>query len=113
LSHEFRQNPGRLLTGTLRIFERQPNVNITIRNHAKHLLICTLNSGRTIHLAPAEISGWLAHLEISGNQKIDKLVRTGRVSIAIVDPENNEGEEKANEEKAGAAAVRRQRKERE
>jgi hypothetical protein len=61
-------------------------MRVTIRNLAGHLLICTLNSGRTIHLAPAEISEPLNALELSGNEKIDKLVRSRLVSIAVSEP---------------------------
>jgi hypothetical protein len=56
-------------------------MRVTIRNLAGHLLICTLNSGRTIHLAPAEISEPLNPLELNGNEKIEKLVRSRLVSI--------------------------------
>jgi hypothetical protein len=77
-------------------------VHVTISNQANHLLICTLNSGRTVHLAPAEISESIDHLEINGNQKIHKLVRAGLVSIIANDLEA----------KPIAPATRRQRKER-
>jgi hypothetical protein len=93
-------------------------VQVTIRNQARHLLICTLNSGRTIHLAPSETSQPLQHLEINGNEKIDKLVRTGLVSIATKDVEEKEAKEEIEEkedteEKTAAPTARRQRKEKE
>jgi hypothetical protein len=61
-------------------------MRVTIRNLAGHLLICTLNSGRTIHLAPAEMSEPLNPLELSGNEKIDELVRSRLVSIEPSEP---------------------------
>jgi hypothetical protein len=90
-------------------------VQVTIRNQARHLLICTLNSGRTIHLAPSETSPPLQHLEINGNEKIDKLVRTGLVSIATKDVEEKEDieEREDTEEKTATPAMRRHRKEKE
>jgi hypothetical protein len=57
-------------------------MHVTIRNLAGHLLICALNSGRTIHLGPAEISEPVDRLELNGNEKIDKLVRARLISIA-------------------------------
>jgi hypothetical protein len=63
-------------------------VHVTIRNQAKHLLICTLNSGRTIHLEPDEASEPVDHLEINGNQKIEALARAGLVSVATKDFED-------------------------
>jgi hypothetical protein len=63
-------------------------VHVTIRNQAKYLLICTLNSGRTIHLEPDEASEPVDHLEINGNQKIETLARTGLVSVTTKDLED-------------------------
>jgi hypothetical protein len=97
-------------------------MQVTIRNQARHLLICTLNSGKTIHLAPSETSQPLQHLEINGNDKIDKLVRTGLVSIATQDvkderakdeTEAKEAKEEGTEEKRAAPVGRRQRKDKE
>jgi hypothetical protein len=91
-------------------------VQVTIRNQARHLLICTLNSGRTIHLAPSETSPPLQHLEINGNEKIDKLVRTGLVSIATkkdVEEKEDIEEREDPEDKTAAPAMRRHRKEKE
>jgi hypothetical protein len=86
-------------------------VTIRIRSHARHLLICTLNSGRTIHLAPAEISSPFQLLEINGNEKIDKLVRTGLVSIATQDVPEKEVREET--EERTTPPTRRQRKDKE
>jgi hypothetical protein len=97
-------------------------VQVTIRNQARHLLICTLNSGKTIHLAPAETSQPLQQLEINGNDKIAKLVRTGLVAIATTDvkekrakkeTEAREAKEEHTEEKTAAPVGRRQRKDKE
>jgi hypothetical protein len=78
-------------------------VEVTIKNQARYLLICTLNSGKTIHLAPSETSQPFQQLEINGNDKIAKLVRTGLVAIAPTDVKEeraNEGARKAKEEDA-------------
>jgi hypothetical protein len=87
----------------------------TITNQARHLLICTLNSGRTIHLGPAEISEPLEDLEMSGNHKIAKLVRTGLVSIETTAPAPKAEEEKLHVDEAqpSASASRRPRREKE
>jgi hypothetical protein len=62
-------------------------VQVTIENQARHLLICTLNSGKTLHLTPAQTSEPVDHLEINGNQKINKLVQAGLVVIETMDRE--------------------------
>jgi hypothetical protein len=87
-------------------------VQVTIRNQTRHLLICTLNSGRTIHLAPAETSQPLQHLEINGNEKLDKLVRTGLVLIATQGVGEKEGRDET-EERTTPPTTRRQRKDKE
>jgi len=76
-------------------------VYVTIRNQTKHLLICRLNSGQTIHLAPSETSKPVDHLEINGNEN-SKLVRSGFVTIAP--QEGDDGQ-------AAVMAGRRRRKE--
>jgi hypothetical protein len=66
---------------------------VTIRNLAGYLLICVLNSGRTLHLGPAEISEPLDQSEVNGNDKIDKLVRARLISIAPADVAGTKTEE--------------------
>lgn len=56
-------------------------MRVTIRNEGSHLLICVLNSGRTIHLAPGETFEPLDHLEISENERLEPLARAGMVAV--------------------------------
>lgn len=77
-------------------------MQVTIKNQAGRLLICKLNSGRTIHLAPMETSEPIDHLEVNGNQRVDTLARAGLVAIVTIDVGG----------KAAATTARRQRKER-
>jgi hypothetical protein len=51
-----------------------------IQSRSNSLLILQLNTGNTIHLAPGE-SAPVSDLEISGNEKINKLRRSGIVAI--------------------------------
>lgn len=84
---------------------------ITITNLARHLALCTLNSGRTIHLAPAESSEPIDPMEINGNAKIEKLMRTGVVSIVKTDDEEPKRQDEPTSETKTPS--RRQRRERE
>ena len=52
-----------------------------IVNQTKSLLIVTLNSGVTLHLAPGQSSEPVAEMEVSGNEKVEKLRRSGVVSV--------------------------------
>ena len=60
-------------------------MHVAIKNQARHLLICTLNSDKTIHLAPAQTTEPVDHLEINGNQKINKPMQAGLVAIETMD----------------------------
>lgn len=88
---------------------------ITITNRARHLALCTLNSGRTLHLAPAETSEPIDPIEINGNSKIDKLARAGLISIVNIDQQHPEQQDEPTPEetKPQATPSRRQRRERE
>jgi len=61
-------------------------MRVTITNRAGHLLLCPLNSGKTIHLAPAAISEPLDELEIAGNEKVDKLLAARLISVTAREP---------------------------
>lgn len=62
-----------------------------IINMTSQLLICTLNSGKTLYLAPAEISEPIDPIECAGNEKFDKLVAARLVSIVPVgEPREND-----------------------
>jgi hypothetical protein len=55
-----------------------------ISNMTNQLVICTLNSGKTLYLAPAETSEPIDPIEFAGNDKFDKLVAARLVSIVPV-----------------------------
>lgn len=57
-----------------------------ITNRAKHLLIIPLNSGKTVYLAPDESSSSIEDLEITGNEKVEKLVNTNLIATTKVVP---------------------------
>ena len=59
-------------------------IAVHIANRAKHLLIIPLNSGKTIYLAPDESSRPLEYFEISGNEKVEKLLKANLVTIKKV-----------------------------
>lgn len=89
-------------------------MHITITNRLPRLALCTLNSGRTLHLAPAETSEPIDPIEINGNAKIEKLMRTGVVSIVKTDQrEPKRQDEPTSETTPPATPSRRQRRERE
>ena len=58
-------------------------MQVALVNQTKSLLIVTLNSGTSLHMAPGQISEAVDYMEIAGNEKIEKLRKTG--AIAIVD----------------------------
>ena len=91
-------------------------MQVRITNQTPRLMICMLNSGRTIHLGPAQASEPIEHLEINGNPKLEKLERTGLVTIAPVEAEAESGAEETHERtgagKATASAAAHSRKER-
>jgi hypothetical protein len=85
-------------------------MSITITNLGRYLALCTLNSGRTLHLAPAEISEPIDPIEINGNAKIEKLKRAGIISIAeIAYPRARQQDEPTSEPKTPTTPSRRQR----
>jgi hypothetical protein len=57
----------------------------TIENSSRQLVIVAKNSGESIYLAPGEFAT-VPQAEINGNAKIDKLVRTGAISVAEKPP---------------------------
>lgn len=52
----------------------------TIENRSNELVIVAKNSGPSLYLAPGEAAD-VPRAEIDGNQKIEKLVRIGALSI--------------------------------
>ena len=57
---------------------------LSLSNRASHLLILQLNSGKTLHLAPGESSRPVDDLEVSGNEKITKLLRSSLIAVTPV-----------------------------
>jgi len=53
---------------------------LTIENRTKQLLIVAKNSGPSLYLAPGK-AAVVPQAEIDGNSKIEKLVRSGALSI--------------------------------
>ncbi|MGH9929222.1 MAG: hypothetical protein ACREA9_08340 [Pyrinomonadaceae bacterium] len=53
---------------------------LTIENRTKQLLIIAKNSGPSLYLAPGK-AAVVPQTEIDGNSKIEKLVRSGALSI--------------------------------
>lgn len=66
-----------------------------IKNISHQLLIVSLNSGKTVYLAPRESSHPIEELEISGNEKVAKLLKANLVATTKVETA------KKLEEKAG------------
>jgi hypothetical protein len=60
-------------------------VEVILKNCSRYLTIVTLNSGKTVHLAPNESSAPVDDLEVSGNVKVEKLVGLGQLSISAVE----------------------------
>jgi hypothetical protein len=56
-------------------------MNARLTNRSSSLKIVPLNSGRTVILAPGEVSGPIPEAEISGSERIGKLVRRGELAI--------------------------------
>ncbi len=54
-----------------------------IMNKAKHLIIITLNSGKAIYLAPGEASRPIPDQELTGNQKVEKLLRVNVITTEM------------------------------
>ena len=49
-------------------------------NRARHLVFLRLNTGETVHLAPAEVSRPLESFEADRNPQLERLVRIGVIS---------------------------------
>jgi len=65
-------------------------MEILLRNRSPYLMLVTLNSGNTLHLAPTRASGPIDDIEINGNKKVDKLMKSGQISVSIVAPQHVE-----------------------
>lgn len=60
-------------------------VEIELKNRSPYLMIVTLNSGKTLHLAPNQISEAIDDLEVNGNPKVQKLTKSGQLSVHVVE----------------------------
>jgi hypothetical protein len=70
----------------------EERVEITLTNRGRYLAIVTLNSGKTLHLAPGHVSGPIDDIEINGNRKIEKLVNAGELALNHVEKKSSEHE---------------------
>jgi hypothetical protein len=55
---------------------------VTLTNQAKHLLTVPLNDGGSVYLAPGETSGALDESQLSGNERLGKMIRAGLINAA-------------------------------
>jgi hypothetical protein len=60
-------------------------VEVILKNSSAYLTIVTLNSGKTVHLAPNEASAPVDDQEVSGNAKVKKLVGLGQLKMSVVE----------------------------
>ena len=70
-----------------------------IQNRSDDLLVIQLNTGRSIHLAPGD-SSQVGDLEISGNEKINKLTRAKVIAVEEATEAVAEGSPKKPEKKS-------------
>jgi hypothetical protein len=56
-------------------------MQVALVNQTKSLLIVTLNGGTSLYMAPGQTSESVDYMEIAGNEKIEKLRKTGAVAI--------------------------------
>ena len=57
---------------------------VSIINKAKNLIIVTLNSGKTLYLAPGKSSPPIEEAEINGNEKVIKLLKSHVIAMTAV-----------------------------
>jgi hypothetical protein len=69
---------------------KEERVEITLTNRGRYLAIVTLNSGRTLHLAPSHVSDPIDDIEVNGNAKVEKLVNAGELALNHVEEKNSE-----------------------
>ena len=62
-------------------------MKIILQSLVNHVLIIELNSRKTVYLAPGESSSLIDELEITGNNKVAKLLRTSLIKATRVPPE--------------------------
>jgi hypothetical protein len=73
-----------------RPLRKDERMEITLTNRSRYLAIVTLNSGRTLHLAPSHVSDPIDDVEINGNAKVDKLVNAGELALNHVEKKSSE-----------------------
>ena len=56
-------------------------MQVSLVNKTKSLLIVTLSGGTSLHLAPGQISKPVDYMEVAGNEKIEKLRKSGTLAI--------------------------------
>ena len=70
-------------------------------NRSTSLKVVPLNSGRTIILAPGETSTLVPQVEITGSDRIAKLVRRGEILILRQERDTSTGESPNQESNRG------------
>jgi hypothetical protein len=68
----------------------------TYTNQTSHLVILQLNNGNSVYLAPGQRSSAIPDHEVSGNDKIAKLVRNNFLNVG--EPAKSSSEEAEEEE---------------
>jgi hypothetical protein len=61
--------------------QEEGNMQVSLVNKTKSLLIVTLSGGTSLHLAPGQISKPVDYMEVTGNEKIENLCRNGTLAI--------------------------------
>ena len=84
---------------------------LTITNRTRQLLIVAKNSGPSVYLAPGEGAA-VPRNEIDGNAKIEKLVKTGALSVgeAAPQPPPEAASESSPEDSSSAKKAKPQKK---
>lgn len=68
-------------------------MDFQVKNKARFPLVITLNSGRTIHLAPKEVSESMDEIEIKRNQQLERMKEKSLIIIEEIKKKRGETEE--------------------
>ena len=69
-------------------------MSFNIKNSSLQILAITLNSGKTVHLAPQEVSEPMEEIEIKGNAKLEKMKKSSLITIEEKKKKKGEEEKK-------------------
>ena len=64
-------------------------MSVRITNTSRQALAVPLNSGNAVHLAPGETSDPIDEVETTGNPKIEKMSKSGLISVAYVEADDD------------------------